>query len=149
MEEGTERIIARRTNYLWIVLLLTTVGTVLSGIIYSESRGVENIIMCVGCAIITLVGIVYLIILPTKMIVYRDGKLIISPRKGEVIEVFPAEIEYITYRTVSRRFSHGTLRLSLKGREVVLRQVADLDRVVTELQTLKSTGSDFQNEIKI
>lgn len=142
MQENKRVVIAKRsvwTYYLWGFSIFFIIGFAALQIYKFKTSSLIYNVISLGLFIYSLYC---LITIPSEMIVYENGRLIISPSRHEKIEILPAQIEYVTHRN-SGRWWHGfgTVKLYVSGKEIKLRQVADIEGVTQDIQILKNGGS--------
>lgn len=143
MEENGS-VIAYRTIWVAVFFILLSCCMVVSvGILIAEYN-LELLIMCVFCFGGAIYEGYYFFTVPKQIIVYEDGKLIINPERGEQTQILPEDIEVVTHRQTNRWYNFGTLKITVNGKEIVLRQVANLEEVTAKLQKLKNAVNNEQ-----
>lgn len=142
MQENKRVVIAKRSVWTYYLLgfsIFFIIGFAALQIYKFKTSSLVYNVISLGLFIYSLYC---LITIPSEMIVYENGRLIISPSRHEKIEILPAQIEYVTHRN-SGRWWHGfgTVKLYVAGKEIKLRQVADIEGVTQDIQILKNGGT--------
>lgn len=138
MQENKRVVIAKRSSAVIITFIMLLAGVAMFTVMLVYNYNLEYLILDMVCAVFAVYELYNMVSVPSEMIVYKDGKLIIYPSKHDKIEISPKEIDSVTHRQLNWWYGYGKLRINVNGKEIVLREVAGLESVTAELQRLKN-----------